>query len=45
MKLRKLTGRQIDKAIYVAFWVTLVGAIVADMAMVAITAYVYLSTM
>lgn len=45
MKLRKLTGKQVDKALYVAFWATLVGAIVANMVMVAITAYIYVSTM
>lgn len=41
----KLTGRQIDKALYVAFWVTLIGAVAMNALMLAFTAYIYISTM
>ena len=45
MKLRKLTGRQVDRIIYVAFWATLVCAVAMNALMLAFTAYIYISTM
>lgn len=41
----KLTGRQVDRIIYVAFWATLIGAVAMNALMLAFTAYIYISTM